>query len=198
MAAHRGTPARVSRAEPASCRCGRSLMARRRTVRRVRLGCSSLSHAAPADVLPGSASASAGYRAADPWRWCRLDGAAGSGNEPYADHGIRWSGLVPGQQGTARVEDGPGDQVISQRLPSGSATNTDRPPQDRSVAPAIGVAPAATAAATSSRVLTVQASVTPDHPVGVGLPGAAAVRSGSGKSARRRHRGESRSRRRHR
>ena len=68
--------------------------------------------------------------------------------------------------------------------------NAERPPQDRSVASATGVAPAATAAAkaasTSSRVLTVQASVTPDHPVGPWLPGAAsAVRSGSGKSASR-------------
>ena len=63
-----------------------------------------------------------------------------------------------------------GDQVISQRLPSGSAMNAERPPQDRSVASATGVAPAAKAAAkavsTSSRVLTVQASVIPDHPVG--------------------------------
>ena len=51
----------------------------------------------------------------------------------------------------------------------------------RSVASATGAvtasaAPAATAAAravsTSSRVLTVQASVMPDHPVGAGLPGA--------------------------
>jgi hypothetical protein len=46
----------------------------------------------------------------------------------------------------------------------------------RSVASATGVAPAATAAAralsTSSQVLTVQASVMPDHPVGAGLPGA--------------------------
>jgi hypothetical protein len=62
------------------------------------------------------------------------------------------------------------DQVISQRLPSGSAMNAERPPQDRSVASATAATPAATAAAktvsTSSRVLTVQASVTPDHPVG--------------------------------
>jgi hypothetical protein len=77
--------------------------------------------------------------------------------------------------------------VISQRLPSGSAMNAERPPQDRSVASATGVAPAATAAAravsTSSRVLTVQASVMPDHPLGPRLPGAAsAVRSGSGKA----------------
>jgi hypothetical protein len=83
-----------------------------------------------------------------------------------------------------------GDQVISQRLPSGSAMNAERPPQDRSVASATGVAPAATAAAravsTSSRVLTVQARVMPDHPVGAGLPAAAsAVRSGSGNSASR-------------
>jgi hypothetical protein len=40
-----------------------------------------------------------------------------------------------------------GDQVISQRLPSGSAMNAERPPQDRSVAAATGVAPASTAAA---------------------------------------------------
>ena len=40
-----------------------------------------------------------------------------------------------------------GDQVISQRLPSGSATNAERPPHDPSVASATGVAPATTAAA---------------------------------------------------
>ena len=35
-----------------------------------------------------------------------------------------------------------GDQVISHRLPSGSAMNAERPPHDRSVAAATGVAPA--------------------------------------------------------
>jgi hypothetical protein len=57
--------------------------------------------------------------------------------------------------------------------------NAERPPQDRSVASATGVALAATAAvkavSTSSRVLTVQASVTPKHPLGSRLPGAASA-----------------------
>ena len=39
-----------------------------------------------------------------------------------------------------------GPQVISHRLPSGSAMNAERPPHDRSVASDTGVAPAATAA----------------------------------------------------
>jgi hypothetical protein len=46
-----------------------------------------------------------------------------------------------------------GDQVISQRLPSGSAMNAERPPQDRSVASATGVAPAAKAAAKAVELL---------------------------------------------
>src|SRR4029450_8303419 len=84
----------------------------------------------------------------------------------------------------------PGDQVISQRLPSGSAMNAERPPHDRSDAAATGVGPAEPAPPkappTPSRVSTVQARVTPDHPVGLPLPGAAsAVRSRSGKSASR-------------
>jgi hypothetical protein len=49
-----------------------------------------------------------------------------------------------------------GDQVISHRLPSGSAMNAERPPHGRSVATATAVAPAVTAASnalsTSSRV----------------------------------------------
>jgi hypothetical protein len=69
------------------------------------------------------------------------------------------------------------DQVISHRSPSGSPMNAERPPHDRSLAAATGVAPAVTAASnalsTSSRVPAVQASVTPDHPVGAVLSGAA-------------------------
>jgi len=38
---------------------------------------------------------------------CLGDGAAGSGNGPYVDHASRGSGLIPGQQGAARVEGGP-------------------------------------------------------------------------------------------
>jgi hypothetical protein len=52
--------------------------------------------------------------------------------------------------------------------------NAERPPHARSVASATGVAPAETAAAktlsTPSRASTVQARVTPDHPVGSPLP----------------------------
>jgi hypothetical protein len=47
----------------------------------------------------------------------------------------------------ARPKVAHGDQVISQRLPSGSAMNAERRPHDRFVASATGVAPAATAAA---------------------------------------------------
>jgi len=92
-----------------------------------------------------------------------------------------------------------GDQVISHRLPSGSAMNAERPPHDRSVAAATGVAPAVTAASnalsTSSRIPAVQASVTPDRPVGAVPSGAAsAVRSGrsAGRAPARHPRGETR------
>jgi hypothetical protein len=54
----------------ASCRsCGKSWIARRRTVRRVRLGCSCLSRAARAGAWLDSASALAACRAAGPWPW---------------------------------------------------------------------------------------------------------------------------------
>ena len=48
---------------------GRSWIVRRRRVRPARLGCRSLSRAAPRGAWPGSASTSAACRAADPWPW---------------------------------------------------------------------------------------------------------------------------------
>jgi hypothetical protein len=59
--------ARVRQFVAASCRwCGRPWIARRRTVRRVRLGCSCLSRASRGGAWRGSASALAACRAADP------------------------------------------------------------------------------------------------------------------------------------
>jgi hypothetical protein len=48
---------------------GRSWIGRRRRVRPARLGCNFLSRAAPTGAWPGSASAWAACRAADPWPW---------------------------------------------------------------------------------------------------------------------------------